>query len=76
MELAGQTYMGPRYDATWRAISPYLTFIPVTIWVATLWSYYPPPAVAVITHADADYESLARRTKTMIGSIRDSLRGT
>lgn len=76
MELAGQTYMGPRYDAAWRAVSPYLTFIPMTIWVATLWSYHPPPEVVPSTQADADYESLARRTKTMIGSIRDSFRGT
>lgn len=76
MELASQTYMGPRYDASWRAISPYLTFIPMTIWIATLWSYHPPPAVAIITHTEGDYESLARRTKAMIGSIRNSFRGS
>lgn len=75
MELAGQTYMGARYDAAWRAVSAYLAFTPMTIWLATLWSYHPPPAEAVSTQPESDYESLARRTKSMIGSIRDSFRG-
>lgn len=76
MELAIQTYMGPRYDAAWRAVSPYLTFIPMTIWVATVWSYHPPPEIVPSAQVEADYESLARRTKSKIGSIRDSFRGT
>ena len=76
MELAGQTYLGPRYDATWRAIGSYLMFIPTTIWLATLWSYHPAPDAATSTAQESDYESLARRTKSMIGSIRDSFRGT
>jgi len=76
MELAAQTYMGPSYDATWRSIGSYLMFIPTTIWLATLWWYHPAPDAATSTAQESDYESLARRTKSMIGSILDSFRGT
>jgi hypothetical protein len=75
MNLAVQAYAGPPVREFSRGVQSYSFFIPLLVWVITLWSFHPAPAVARNERLESDYESFARRTKGMLCGVRGNISG-
>jgi hypothetical protein len=66
-------YAGPSFDGGWAAIQPYTYLASLLIWAFTLWSYAPAPAPDTPPEIDHDYEAFARRTRTLLGTMRTAI---
>jgi hypothetical protein len=72
MSLAARAYKGTSFEAAWNVIQPFSWDLCLCVWAAALWSYYPNPAPQS-ARLEEDYETLALRTRAMLGSMRSIL---
>jgi hypothetical protein len=75
LNLAVQAYADPPVRQFSRGVQSYSFFIPLFVWVITLWSFHPVPAVQRNERLESDYETLARRTKGMLRDVRGIISG-
>lgn len=73
MNLAMRAYAGPSFHQTWSVILPWSYILSLLVWVQALWSFQPNPAAAQETMLESDYESLATRTRGVVGAMRSYL---
>lgn len=71
--LAIRSHAGPSSYLAWYRIQPLSFNIAALIWVITLWRYEPNPQPSVRTRFEMDYESLAAKTRNMVGVMRSYL---
>jgi hypothetical protein len=65
-----RSYFGPAFENFYRFAPACLFFASQSVWAATLWNYAPNPAPEVPVHLESDYETLALRTKGLLGAMR------
>jgi hypothetical protein len=73
ISLAVQAYIGPRFDAAASLIQQISYLAALVIWLVALWSYRPSTVPETRISADEDYDSLASRTRTMVGAASTQL---
>lgn len=71
--LAIRSHAGPSSYLAWYRVQALSFNIAALIWVITLWSYEPNPRPSVATRFEMDYESLAAKTRNMVGVMRSYL---
>jgi hypothetical protein len=71
--LALRAYIGARFQATFSYVqqASYLSLL--VVWIIALWSYRPNPLPESRIRADEDYDSLASRTRDMVGAASSQL---
>lgn len=74
MGYATRSYLGPSFHAMFSAISSYSYTASLLIWTLALWSRHPNPRLEPSAQLEADYDSLARWTRTVLGRMRGRLR--
>jgi len=73
ISLALQAYMGARFDAAASLVQQLTYLAALVIWLVALWSYRPSTVPESRISADEDYDSLASRTRTMVGAASTQL---
>jgi hypothetical protein len=68
-----RSYGGTPFHVMWRAVQPYTYLVCLFIWTVALWLYQPNPEPEAGLELEADYESLAGRTKEMVVAMRSLL---
>jgi hypothetical protein len=68
-----RSYIGAAFDGVWSVAQPYLYFVAQSIWLVALWNYAPNPEPEIPLRLESDYESLALKTKGLLGAMRSSL---
>jgi ABC-type cobalt transport system substrate-binding protein len=76
MNLEMRAYAGASFHQAWSLILPWSYFLSLLIWVKALWSFQPNPAPAREMILESDYESLATRTRGVLGAMRSYLERT
>jgi hypothetical protein len=73
MGNAARSYLGPSFQAVFSAMSAYSYTVSLLIWSLALWSRYPNPRPEASAQLEADYDSLAKWTRTVLGRMRGRL---
>jgi hypothetical protein len=68
-----RSYFGPSFEGFYRLVPSYLFFVSQAIWAAALWNYSPNPAPEMPSRLESDYESLALRTRGLLGEMRSHI---
>ena len=68
-----RSYFGPPFESFYRFGPSWLFFVSQSIWVVTLWNYAPNPAPDSASRLESDYESLALRTRGLLGAMRSHI---
>jgi hypothetical protein len=68
--FAARSYLGPSFHTMFSAISTYSYTASLLIWTLALWSRYPNPRPEASAQLEADYDSLAKWTRTVLGRMR------
>jgi hypothetical protein len=70
MALAARSYAGARFTMVWAVVQPLSYVISLVVWAGALWSYEPNPSPSPGIRLDDDYEALASKVRSRIGTIR------
>jgi hypothetical protein len=70
--LTLRSYLGSSFNSVWIVAQPFSYLLSLFVWLASLWSYEPDPAVAP-SKMEADYGAFVASTKSMMGSMRSHL---
>jgi hypothetical protein len=71
--LALRAFFGARFEQAW-GLSQQISYLAaLAIWLVALWSYCANPEPEATIGADADYEALATRTRSMVGAASTEL---
>jgi hypothetical protein len=73
MNLAVQAYAGPSIQGVLRGFQSYSFFISQLFWISALWSYQPSPKVPAVGRLESDYETLSRRTREVLRTLRERI---
>jgi hypothetical protein len=73
ISLALQAYIGSRFDSAASLVQQLSYLGALVIWLVALWSYRPSTVPESRISADEDYDSLASRTRTMVGAASTQL---
>jgi hypothetical protein len=71
--LAIRSHSGPILHSALDRIQPLSFNVAALIWLSTLWHYAPNPELSSRTRFEMDYESLAAKTRNMVGAMRSYL---
>jgi hypothetical protein len=65
-----RSYAGTPFEGAWRVIQPYAYFVSLSLWTVALWNYSPNPVPEMPPRLETDYESLAQKTRGLLGAMR------